>query len=256
VSLLAVAAAAVLAASAGPVVPGLALHFGERLGEVDSTRSWKVDATSAPGSEVRRAETAFFGVPAVVLLRFAGRRLATAEATAENASPADIDHVNDELRRMGFRRWCGTDEPDHGTCVWTGHAIVSLGIDGTSLHAMLEPAPEPVPAAAPAPMASPPVFTLGDPASAGRLPMPEVLRREEPVYPPSARKAGVMGRVRVRASVDSTGAVTAAETVNSIPSLDRAAMDCVRKWRFRPYSPQGRAIPFQIVIPVLFVLDP
>ncbi len=255
-------------AAAGPRVPGLALRFGDSLARVDSTGNWTTPARHPGTDEVRTSPSRFFGVPGDLTLHFADGRLVRAEAVVKDPSPHDRDYVRDELRRMGLRAVCEVDEPDHSRCVWSGRAIVTLDLTPAKLQATMQLAPDPAAAraaaapgtvhaaaAAPPPLAGPPpAFVLDDSAAAAPFPVPEVVHREEPVYPAGARKAGVMGRVRVRALVDSTGAVSATEIARSIPLLDAAASACVRRWRFRPYQLDGRAWAFRIEVPILFTL--
>jgi TonB family protein len=260
---LAVALALVVAlpAASGPRVPGLALRFGESLARLDSTHTWQSEAAGGGGVAVRTGTARFFGVPAAVRLRFAGERLVRAEATVEPVSPRDRDFVRDELRRLGFKPACDADEPGDYRCTWSGAARVELRIGAERLHAVLEPAPpprEPVATAPPparaTPAGPPPAFALDDTLATRPYPVPRVLVRAEPVYPQIAREAGVMGRVRVHATVDSTGAVTATRIVRGVPMLDVAAAACVRKWRFQPYVLDGRAWAFEIEVPVVFTL--
>jgi protein TonB len=57
-----------------------------------------------------------------------------------------------------------------------------------------------------------------------------------PEYPKDALKRGLGGEVRVRFTLDADGKVKSAEVVNSSPAevFDRAALDAVRRWRFKP----------------------
>ncbi|MBK6349800.1 MAG: TonB family protein [Steroidobacteraceae bacterium] len=57
-----------------------------------------------------------------------------------------------------------------------------------------------------------------------------------PEYPKDALKRGVGGEVRVRFTLDAGGRVKSAEVVDSSPAdvFDRAALDAVRRWRFKP----------------------
>ena len=57
-----------------------------------------------------------------------------------------------------------------------------------------------------------------------------------PEYPKDALKRGIGGEVRVRFTLDADGKVRSAEVVNSSPAdvFDRAALDAVRRWRFKP----------------------
>ena len=64
---------------------------------------------------------------------------------------------------------------------------------------------------------------------------PVVVARVLPDYPPAARQRGLEGRVVLRAVVDRQGRVEEAITVvDSVPPLDAAAVDALRRWRFQP----------------------
>ncbi len=85
--------------------------------------------------------------------------------------------------------------------------------------------------------------------------IPKALEKVAPVYPDIAREAGVDGRVTVLALVGKDGRVLDAQIVKSIPMLDQAALDCVRKWKFRPAQAEGQPAAAWVEVPVLFSLD-
>ena len=60
----------------------------------------------------------------------------------------------------------------------------------------------------------------------------------------------------VRVNVDANGMATNPEVVNRSGSreLDRAAMDAVRKWQFKPALKDGKAIASTVDVPVEFKL--
>jgi TonB family protein len=53
-----------------------------------------------------------------------------------------------------------------------------------------------------------------------------------PVYPELAKRMKITGVVKVEATVDADGKVTAVKTVSGNSSLQSAAEDAVRKWKF------------------------
>jgi protein TonB len=81
-------------------------------------------------------------------------------------------------------------------------------------------------------------------------------RNRPPIYPVEAARQGQHGAVVVLIHVSDTGVATGIEVVQSsgVDSLDQAAVDAVRKWRFRPALQQGRSVPF--AMPFRFVFDP
>ncbi len=80
-------------------------------------------------------------------------------------------------------------------------------------------------------------------------------RNRPPVYPYDAAVRGEHGTVDVMIHVSEAGAWTGADvTVTSgVASLDRAALDAVRKWHFRPAMKDGRTVPFDM--PMRFIFD-
>ena len=66
-------------------------------------------------------------------------------------------------------------------------------------------------------------------------------------YPEAARTQGVEGVVVVRYDVDVTGTVVNARVVEADPpdTFERAALDFVLSWRFRPMEVGGRTIVVQ-----------
>jgi protein TonB len=86
---------------------------------------------------------------------------------------------------------------------------------------------------------------------------PEPVAQIRPEYPPEAFRNHEEGTVLVRVNVDTNGMATNPEVVNRSGSrdLDRAAMDAVRKWQFKPALKDGKAIASTVDVPVEFKLD-
>lgn len=118
------------------------------------------------------------------------------------------------------------------------------------------PAPaEPTPvAAAPAPVAAP------NPAPAPVVPPTHIgghLGNPKPVYPALSIELGEAGSVGLRVSVGADGKAqdVALARSSGFPRLDRAALQAVRHWRFRPAMRGGEAIPFVYTFSVEFDLS-
>lgn len=76
------------------------------------------------------------------------------------------------------------------------------------------------------------------------------------VYPEIAKRAGVQGRVFVKAYVDERGSVTKVELIRGIGAgCDEAAMDAVKSVMFKPGKQRGKAVKVQVTVPVLFRLQ-
>jgi protein TonB len=76
------------------------------------------------------------------------------------------------------------------------------------------------------------------------------------VYPEIAKRAGVEGKVYVLAFVDESGIVTDAKIIKGIGAgCDEAALDAVKKTKFKPGKQRGKAVRVQVSIPVVFKLQ-
>jgi len=75
-------------------------------------------------------------------------------------------------------------------------------------------------------------------------------------YPEIAKRASVEGKVYVLAYVDESGNVTGAKIIKGIGAgCDEAAVDAVRKTRFKPGKQRGTPVKVQVSIPIVFKLQ-
>ena len=77
-----------------------------------------------------------------------------------------------------------------------------------------------------------------------------------PKYPEIAQEAGIEGTVYVQAFIDVKGRVKELKIIKGIPNtgLDEAAIEAIRKTRFRPAKQRERPVGVYISIPVNFRL--
>lgn len=92
------------------------------------------------------------------------------------------------------------------------------------------------------------------PPSRERPPQPRKLKDQAPIYPPDAQRAMVSGTVLVEATVTSTGCVGGARVVQSVPSLDLAALQAVTYWEYAPVKLSGQPVSFLMTANVKFAL--
>lgn len=84
---------------------------------------------------------------------------------------------------------------------------------------------------------------------------PVVMVKVEPSYPQTARRAGLGGRVTLRAVIAEDGSVASVEVFASTNSLfDDAAVEAVRKWRYRPALMNGRPVRVYFSVVVNFIV--
>ncbi|MBO8152439.1 MAG: energy transducer TonB [Candidatus Marinimicrobia bacterium] len=76
------------------------------------------------------------------------------------------------------------------------------------------------------------------------------------VYPEIAREAGIEGTVVVRAFINEFGVVTDCFVAQGIPNtgLDEAAIEAVKRTRFKPAKQRDRNVGVWISIPIVFKL--
>jgi protein TonB len=81
---------------------------------------------------------------------------------------------------------------------------------------------------------------------------PRALRTTKPVYPPDAFVKKVEGTVLLEILIDDSGRVARVRIVQSMPLLDRAAVEAVRTWIFEPAYKKGRPVASLASAPVTF----
>ncbi len=76
------------------------------------------------------------------------------------------------------------------------------------------------------------------------------------VYPEIAKRAGVQGRVFIKAFVNEVGDVVKAEIIKGIGAgCDEAAVQAVMQTKFKPGKQRGKSVRVQVSIPVVFKLQ-
>jgi protein TonB len=117
------------------------------------------------------------------------------------------------------------------------------------------PAPSPLedrPAPAEPPVQPGALVEMGSPG----LVAPVVQRKPTLAYPPAALRLRLEGSVELRALVDETGAIANVQLVSAPESrlgFGEAAMEYVRKWRFRPATKDG--VPVKVWFPIKINFD-
>jgi len=85
---------------------------------------------------------------------------------------------------------------------------------------------------------------------------PTAISRVAPVYPRKLRGQGISGQAVVRFTINERGRVENPEIVSSTHSgFDRAALDCVKKWRFTPGEKAGKPVEVSTRVSIVFNLD-
>lgn len=81
-----------------------------------------------------------------------------------------------------------------------------------------------------------------------------IVSRIPPTYPESARAKRISGEVIVAARLGKDGRVTEANVKSGPPELQKTAVDCVKKWRFKPVQIDGNPVEVESEFAVFFAL--
>jgi protein TonB len=90
-------------------------------------------------------------------------------------------------------------------------------------------------------------------ASGGQLHPATIITRVDPQYPSLARQAGASGVVEVEATIGIDGKVKNPRVIKGNSMLQKAAIDAVLQWRYRPATLNGKAVESPIDIKLNFV---
>jgi len=87
----------------------------------------------------------------------------------------------------------------------------------------------------------------------GQLKSAQVISRVDPEYPKLARQAGASGVVELEATISVDGKVKNPRIVSGNTMLQRAAIDAVLQWRYKPAMLNGRPVESPVSIRLNFV---
>jgi TonB family protein len=112
-----------------------------------------------------------------------------------------------------------------------------------------EPTDSQTPAGAQAPQppsANPPGSNPGDSTKL------EIVKSQKADYPAEAAEKAIQGQVWVKVVVSETGDVENVEVISGDPVLAKAAVDAVKKWKFKPFIKNGKPVKVSTKLPFDF----
>lgn len=83
----------------------------------------------------------------------------------------------------------------------------------------------------------------------------EPLKTPHAVYPLAATQKGIQGQVMLKIVISETGDVESAEAISGDPLLTDAAVDAVKKWKFKPFIKNGRPVKVSTKVPMNFAFS-
>ncbi|MEA2346017.1 MAG: periplasmic protein TonB [Thermoanaerobaculia bacterium] len=90
----------------------------------------------------------------------------------------------------------------------------------------------------------------------GDVKAPVAISKVDPVYPEVARKARISGIVIVECTISKNGDVTDIHVLKPLPfGLDQAAVDAVKRWKFKPGTLNGQPVDVIFNLTVNFKLN-
>jgi protein TonB len=131
--------------------------------------------------------------------------------------------------------------------------VASQGVPADWMNGLTSSLAAPPVVAKPA-VAETPARPSGPVPVGGDIRPPERLGYVPPAYPDIARIAHVEGTVVVEATIDEWGVVKNVVVRQSVPLLDKAAIDAVSKWRYAPTRLNGQPIAIVMRVTVTFTL--
>jgi protein TonB len=94
-------------------------------------------------------------------------------------------------------------------------------------------------------------------AGVGGVSLPTIIpsSKIKPEYPEVARKARIAGKVLLSAVIDREGNVTDVTVLKGHPMLNNAAIDAVKKWKYKPAIQNGKPVKVYMTVGVDFTLS-
>ena len=81
-----------------------------------------------------------------------------------------------------------------------------------------------------------------------------LIKKVEPVYPPTARQMRIQGAVELLANIGKDGAITKVKLISGDAVLSSAAIDAVKQWKYKPYYLNDQPVEIQTQITIHFKL--
>ena len=97
--------------------------------------------------------------------------------------------------------------------------------------------------------------SAANPNSGGQITPAEPMYKKAPEYPKVARQIGASGVVEVEAMIGTDGRVKNAKVLKGNPMLQKAALDAVNEWRYKPALLNGKPVESPVQIKLNFTPD-
>jgi protein TonB len=97
--------------------------------------------------------------------------------------------------------------------------------------------------------------TASNPTAGGQITPAENMYKKSPEYPKVARQMGASGVVEIEATIGTDGRVKNPKAVKGNPMLQKAAIDAVMEWKYKPALLNGKPVESPVQIKLNFTPD-
>jgi TonB family protein len=159
---------------------------------------------------------------------------------------ADTNGIT-QFNRGDFRAFDGRFVAGEMVAVQHGKQVMRVHVDVIEpLASGAETALAPTPDAVPVPMR----VNISAGVAQGNL-----AKKVSPEYPIDAKLSGISGTVILQALIGKDGHIADVHVVSGPPALQRAALDAVKQWEYRPYLLNGQPVEVNTTVNVVFALS-
>jgi TonB family protein len=81
-----------------------------------------------------------------------------------------------------------------------------------------------------------------------------LVKKVQPEYPADAKGQHIQGVVLLNVNIDKEGNVSNIQLISGHPALAPAAVEAVKQWKYRPYSPNGSPLEVETQVQVNYTL--
>jgi len=81
-----------------------------------------------------------------------------------------------------------------------------------------------------------------------------LIKKVDPVYPPTALRLRLEGAVQLMATISKAGDITQIQVLSGDQQLTQAAIDAVKRWKYKPYLLNGEPVEIQTQVTINFRL--
>jgi len=156
--------------------------------------------------------------------------------TVMAGSPEELDQSANSLEHMSFR-----EDAPNSKCVMSGDNSASTASTGEVTDSK--------PVTPPPDLSQVQRVRVSSGVSTGLL-----IKKVAPKYPDAAKQAGVQGQVILQAEIDKNGDIQILTLISGHPMLAPAAIEAVKKWKYKPYMLKDRPVAVETQIIVNFTL--